>query len=326
VVGVLLFAASAAVLVLSLWGITDHVGGRETRLVAAFVVALAFLLFLIAGIVAAFHALELTNPRAAFGLPEGSIRAIIALVLILIFVVMAIYLVEAVYLDKNTSTEAQTAATQILATVGTLVAAVAAFYFGTAAVTAGTKAATSAVEAARASTRPSAITKGSKPLGDNKYELVGIVNPRGLETQYYFEYGKESTYGNKTVPASAGAANAERQFSTPALELEEGWHLRVVAFNDAGTSYGADAVTDPAPPGETEAGASEPESTAAPETGTGGAQLSGVAQPDEEGSAEDEPDLADAQLPADEDEEAEPPPDDDSTAAEDPDAGEEASQ
>ena len=54
--------------------------------------------------------------------------------------------------------------------------------------------------------------------------------------------------------------------------------------------------------------------------------MSEVAQPEGEGSAEDEPDLEDAQLPTDEDEEAEPPPEDDSTAAEDPDAGEEASQ
>ena len=52
--------------------------------------------------------------------------------------------------------------------------------------------------------------------------------------------------------------------------------------------------------------------------------MNDAAQPDSEGSAEDEPDLRDAQLPTDEEEEAEPPPDDDSTAAEDPDAGEEA--
>jgi hypothetical protein len=54
--------------------------------------------------------------------------------------------------------------------------------------------------------------------------------------------------------------------------------------------------------------------------------MSEVAEPVSEGSAEDEPDLEDAQLPTDEDEEAEPPPEDDSTAAEDPDAAEEAGQ
>jgi hypothetical protein len=159
-VGVALFAASAAVLMGSLWVITQLVDDKEVRLAAAFVVGLAFLLSIIAGIVAAFHALEFTSPRSAFGLPEGSIRAIIALILILIFVVMGIYLVEAVFLDPLSNEAAQNAATQILATVGTLVAAVAAFYFGTAAVTAGTKAATTAVETARASARPRRYHQG----------------------------------------------------------------------------------------------------------------------------------------------------------------------
>jgi len=49
-------------------------------------------------------------------------------------------------------------------------------------------------------------------------------------------------------------------------------------------------------------------------------------QPEDEGSAEDEPELEDAELPDDDEEEAEPPPDDDSAVAEDPDAGEEANQ
>lgn len=48
--------------------------------------------------------------------------------------------------------------------------------------------------------------------------------------------------------------------------------------------------------------------------------------PEDEGSAEDEPDLDDAALPDDDEEESEPPPDDDSAVAEDPEAGEEASQ
>jgi hypothetical protein len=224
-----------------LWLLTEFVDDTEVRVAGAFVFGLAFLLTIIAGIVAAFHALDLTSPKSAFGLPEGSIRAIIALILLLVFVLMSIYLMEAVFLDAGASDQAQNAATQILATVGTLVAAVAAFYFGTAAVTAGTRAATVAVASARASLRPSAITKGSKSVNGG-YELVGIVNPNGQETQYYFEYGQTASYGNKTVPASAGAASAERELSSDSLPLEKDWHLRVVAFNDAGTSYGADAV------------------------------------------------------------------------------------
>jgi hypothetical protein len=54
--------------------------------------------------------------------------------------------------------------------------------------------------------------------------------------------------------------------------------------------------------------------------------MSEAVRPDDEGSAEDEPDLEDAQLPSDEEEESEPPPHDDSAAAEDPEAGGEGSQ
>ncbi len=255
-------------LVSSLWVLTEFVDDKEVRLAAAFVFGLAFLLSIISGIVAAFHALELTSPKSAFGLPEGSVRAIIALVLILIFVVMAIYLIEAVFLEPSPTVEAQNAATQILATVGTLVAAVAAFYFGTAAVTAGTKAAATAVATARAPARPSAITKGSKPV-EGGYELVGVLNPHGLETQYFFEYGPELSYGTKTVPASAGAASAEREVSSAPQPLERDWHLRVVAFNDAGTSYGADAKVTDDPLSIADAGASEAQASDGSETETG---------------------------------------------------------
>jgi hypothetical protein len=278
-VGVGLFAASAAVFAGSLWLITEFVDDREVRLATAFVFGLAFLLSIIAAIVAAFHAMELTSPTSAFGLPEGSIRAIIALILVLIFVLMSIYLVQAVFLEKTASDEARNAATQILATVGTLVAAVAAFYFGSAAVTAGTRAASSAVEAARGPMRPSAITKGSRAVPGGGYELVGVVNTRGLATQYYFEYGPDQSYGNRTTLASAGSANVDQEVNSGLLsDVETGWHLRFVAFNDAGTSYGADATTDPP--------SSEPaESTPSPSAGPSASASSTKPQPDADSGA-----------------------------------------
>jgi hypothetical protein len=242
-VGVALFVAAGAVLVGSLWVVNEVVEDREARLAAVFVLGLAFILTVISGIVAAFSALRLTSMKTALGLPEGSIRAIIALLLILIFILMAIYLMEAVFLDGGTSAEAKNAATQLLATVGTLVAAVAAFYFGTGAVTTGAQAATAASMAGQpARGRPTAVTKGSTPLDDEAWELVGVVNPQGRETKYYFEYGESDTYGKTTPVASAGAGEAEVEVrSEPVQEIKETWHLRLVALNDAGTSYGADS-------------------------------------------------------------------------------------
>jgi hypothetical protein len=52
------------------------------------------LLIGLAGTAIIFNRLKLQDPRAAMGLPEGSIRAIIALMLIVIFAVISIFLVS----------------------------------------------------------------------------------------------------------------------------------------------------------------------------------------------------------------------------------------
>lgn len=242
---ILIFVAATAIFVAALWVVNEAVDDREVKLAAAFIFGLAFLLSVIASIVAAFAALKLTSPQSALGLPEGSIRAIIALVLVLIFVLMAVYLMEAVFVAKNPSTQAQNAATALLATLGTLVAAVSAFYFGTGAVTSGAQAISQATASAGRD-RPTAVTKGSKWIEDH-YVLVGVVNPRGRETSWYFEYGETTVYGNQTQIASAGGGDAEREVSAAVPEkIALGWHFRFVALSQVGISHGADAiVTDP---------------------------------------------------------------------------------
>ena len=240
--GAILFVALGGAFIGALWAVSEFVGDRDVRTAAAFVFGLAFLLSVISGIVAAFSALRLTNPKAALGLPEGSIRAIIALVLVLIFIVMAIYLIESVFVGEANE-DARNAGTQLLATVGTLVAAVAAFYFGTGAVTTGTAAAAAAVAAGR-ERPPGATTKGSKRV-NGAYELHGFINPHGRETTYYFQYGESNVYGAATPPASAGAGTTEQLVNSgPIPGLDQGWHFRLVAHSDAGTTYGDDAAID----------------------------------------------------------------------------------
>ena len=243
--GALLFAIASGGFVAAVWATTALVDDPELKLAAVFVVGLGFLLAVIAGVVAWFSALKLTSPRSALGLPEGSIRAIVALVLILIFVVMAIYLVEAVYVGPNANPDAENVATQLLAMVGTLVAAVAAFYFGSAAVTTGSNAATAAAMVGRGRA-PEALTKGSE-VGANGYKLVGIINPHGRDTTYWFEYGPTPDYGSRTAATTAGAGDAAITVESEEVgEVREGWHLRLAAESDAGKSYGSDAkVTEP---------------------------------------------------------------------------------
>jgi len=74
------------------------------------------------------NALGLGDPKQALGLPKGSVRAIIALSLIIIFTITSFHYYGQL---AGTPSDEQTAfAQQLLTTLSTLVTAIAAFYFG----------------------------------------------------------------------------------------------------------------------------------------------------------------------------------------------------
>src|ERR1700738_3089257 len=52
--------------------------------------------------------------------------------------------------------------------------------------------------------KPTVTTGGSSAIGTNGATVSGIVNPMGLATMYYFEFGTTAGYGYQTTPASAG--------------------------------------------------------------------------------------------------------------------------
>jgi streptogramin lyase len=74
--------------------------------------------------------------------------------------------------------------------------------------------------------------------------LNGVVNPNGLTTKYYFEYGTTETYGKKTeeVSAGSGTSNLEEGKAITGLTKNTSYHFRVVATNSNGTTYGLDEV------------------------------------------------------------------------------------
>ncbi len=82
--------------------------------------------------------------------------------------------------------------------------------------------------------------------------VQGIVNPDGKPTTYHFEYGTTTTYGTSTPTMSAGEESAEVPVSAGVTGLEFGttYHYRLVAENENGTNFGADAefTTAPAAP------------------------------------------------------------------------------
>jgi hypothetical protein len=91
---------------------------------------------------------------------------------------------------------------------------------------------------------PATTTEAATAVKDTHATLNATVNPRGLATSYYFEYGKTTSYGTKvpTSPASAGSGTTNVAVSQIPTELSESttYHYRVVASNSEGRTYGAD--------------------------------------------------------------------------------------
>jgi Subtilase family len=80
--------------------------------------------------------------------------------------------------------------------------------------------------------------------------LNGLVNPNGLATKYYLEYGTTESYGKKTEEASAGSgtSNLEEGKAITGLATGTSYHFRIVAVNSNGTTDGLDEVfTTPTP-------------------------------------------------------------------------------
>ena len=106
----------------------DSVGNLQNEFILPLVllVGLIGLLAVLAMIVAVFQRFDLVNRAFALGLPEGSIQAVIAISLILIFAIIGVYLHGAMPAGEGRDDLSQ----QLLTTISTLVVAVAGFYFG----------------------------------------------------------------------------------------------------------------------------------------------------------------------------------------------------
>jgi hypothetical protein len=101
------------------------------------VVGVIVLLIVIALVTFTFSVLGLTSKKEALGLPDGSVRSIIALMLLVLFSILAIYLYNSIAhggLTDATAKDAVDIAKQLITLLGTLVTAVASFYFASNAV------------------------------------------------------------------------------------------------------------------------------------------------------------------------------------------------
>jgi hypothetical protein len=101
-------------------------------------------------------------------------------------------------------------------------------------------------------TTPAAVnsvsTDPADPIETEKATLHGKLDPDGIPTTFYFEYGKSTSYG-QVSPAPPGIAVSDSSPGVKSVEyvlegLEPGttYHYRIVAANETGTSIGGDQV------------------------------------------------------------------------------------
>ena len=101
------------------------------------------------------------------------------------------------------------------------------------------------------SSAPVAVTADASPIAVTTATLRGQVNPDGLSTTLWFEYGTSTAYGTKTASHSAGSGTTVRAVSDAITRLKTGttYHFRLVAQNSGGRVFGLDkALTTVGPP------------------------------------------------------------------------------
>ena len=91
---------------------------------------------------------------------------------------------------------------------------------------------------------PGAITGPVSAVGATNATASGTVNPGGVSTNWFFEYGTSTSYGRRTTTRNAGAGTANVGVSAALTGLAPGttYHYRLVATNGDGTTRGADGI------------------------------------------------------------------------------------
>jgi hypothetical protein len=91
---------------------------------------------------------------------------------------------------------------------------------------------------------PAVTTGTATSVSFASASLTGSVNPQGVPTTYYFQYGTTLAYSAKTAVESAGSGTAPQAVTAPIAGLApaSAYHYRLVAASAGGTVVGADAT------------------------------------------------------------------------------------
>lgn len=94
---------------------------------------------------------------------------------------------------------------------------------------------------------PVATTLAASTITTTSATLNGSVNPNSLATNYYFEWGTSTSYGNTTTSTALGNGTSAIAVNAPLTGLVAGttYHFRVVAINADGTTNGANMTFTP---------------------------------------------------------------------------------
>jgi hypothetical protein len=92
--------------------------------------------------------------------------------------------------------------------------------------------------------RPLVRTGPASRVASTTATIQGRLNVLGRDTRFYFEYGPDTKYGNRTPATDGGQMISPRSAFATLTGLKPGttYHYRLVATNDRGTTRGADAV------------------------------------------------------------------------------------
>ncbi len=88
---------------------------------------------------------------------------------------------------------------------------------------------------------PVVITNPATNIATNTATLNGTVNPHGLTTTVYFQYGTTISYGHTSVSQSkTGNLYQNVSANISGLTASTTYHFRIVGTNNSGTTYGSD--------------------------------------------------------------------------------------
>ncbi len=141
-------------------------------------------------------------------------------------------------------------------------------------------------------TAPTAATLAAEGFKETEATLKGTVNPGGETTEYFFEYGTGTGYGQTTEKATVLASGSNQGVSATLKGLIPGteYHFRLVAKNTQGPAEGLDhsfkTMSPPTKEPTKEPPAKEPSPTPTP---TGGNPTATPSSPPPSGQPKTEP-------------------------------------